>query len=124
MGFYKVGILTILVYPFIKLLFVADAYRPAVNLPGTPKPSVFMEAVKESSIRPCGVPEGAPDDFGIFICCGTFDGFPDNIGYRAGFIKDDQCSLALIVQACKCFRVLLTPRDSINAPRLIMLLFR
>ena len=79
-----------------------------------------MKAVVEAPARSRRVAERTPDDLCICIRHGTFGDFPDHVGDRRRFVKDEQDPIPLIVQSRKGFRMAFVPRDRVDAPRLFM----
>src|SRR5689334_8151514 len=97
---------------------VSDGHRTRIELTGLPHLGMWtVEAITKASRVAGRVAEHEPDDLGVRIGGGAFDGFPDDIGDGGGFVEDDQQALAAVVHTGERFGVGLRPRDHINAPR-------
>src|SRR5215469_15204249 len=86
----KVGVLAVVLSPFLEQLQVRAGNRAGIDLARDPAVLVGVEAAKEPPAQVRRLPERQPDDFRTLVGQRALGGLPDTVGYGASLVEDYQ----------------------------------
>ncbi len=113
---HDVGVFPVRGDEFLQIALVRALNLAAVNVPRGPQMPILAEALAESAGIAGRVAERDPNDLRVLVGQRALGHFPHLVGDRRSLVEDQDDPLALVVQACEGFGVVLRPWDGIGSP--------